>query len=320
MKRTSEFIELGLYAINQGQSFSQISDILINTDTKRIEYLTTNDGYNIYACSILPYDCIYGIGDNFITTEDSSLFVSLEQCYSRIVNLLSFKVLQSLVVMSVAGQIVGQVLDISFDEKTGMLTELITEAGDSLPVDIIVKITKDYVFVNNGKDAIRPMVKRPILQTKAEAIANASVYPGAAAYSGAVHTTPIAPVAYTAPTPAPAEVQPVPAIEEVPDVSDLSDFFADNVMPDDSVAPVITPAIQMPTPAPMPSPASIPEKPAMPEKSGLAARAEKFGLIGKRVPKDILDNDGTMLASRGDEITSDLLELLKSKNKASLLL
>ncbi len=315
MKRTSEFIELGLYAINQGQSFSQISDILINTDTKRIEYLTTNDGYNIYACSILPYDCIYGIGDNFITTEDSSLFVSLEQCYSRIVSLLSFKVLQSLVVMSVAGQIVGQVLDISFDEKTGMLTELITEDGDSLPVDIIVKITKDYVFVNNGKDAIRPMVKRPILQTKAEAVANASAYPGAAAYSGAVHTIPNAPSAVpTEPAQTPIDVQSIPEVEPVPDITDLSEFLFDEEMPDDSVAPVISPAIQVPVQA------QTLEKPAMPEKSGLAARAEKFGLIGKRVPKDILDNDGTMLASRGDEITPELLELLKSKNKASLLL
>lgn len=153
MKKSTEVLGLKVMGIREGRDKGIIQDIMINAAAKKVEYYIVKEsrGYGFYA--ITSKDVI-GIGADYAITpsienvkklyESRELLEATEKGFYMIGS----------TALSSSGDIIGEVNDFSYSEKTGELQKLFLDNGNEFLADRIATLAANTVFLSLGDDFV----------------------------------------------------------------------------------------------------------------------------------------------------------------------
>lgn len=146
MKNASFVQNLQVVSIREGQVSGKPQSLLVNPDTKKVEYLVLKD-VNADGVAMLSMQNVVSIGEDFIVInaladikkayQSRVYFEALDRGFS----LLGIRVL------AVSGDIMGAVTDYEFDTKTGEIHSISSD-DTTFTGEQITMITKNMIFVN----------------------------------------------------------------------------------------------------------------------------------------------------------------------------
>lgn len=151
MKKTKQILGLPVMGMKEGKTRGIATDFLIDADAKRIRYILLNNERNAQT-RVLAIEDVKGIGANYIMTESienaKGLFECPDVCQEMETTALYGNELLSARVLSVVGNILPEVREFVFDEKTGNIETLILANGQEHPASIIATLARDIVFLD----------------------------------------------------------------------------------------------------------------------------------------------------------------------------
>ncbi len=150
MKRATEILELKVFAIKNGTAHGDIQDLLIEPKSKRLAYVLSNKGHSLAGLRVLPFDKIYSVGIDFITTESEQAFISVKENFDEITAAISFLDLLGAEIMTVSGENAGKLRDLSIDEQTGVVETLHLDSGD-FSAPLVESFSLGVIFIQSGK-------------------------------------------------------------------------------------------------------------------------------------------------------------------------
>lgn len=244
MKKTKEITGLPVIAIEGGCQLGTVYSLLINPETKKVDYLVLDRGKWYQEMRVLNYEEVIGIGEFAVTTKDSSKAVPVSSS-ERAIDLMEkdIRVLGTRV-MTDKGKVIGTVTEYYIDEETGNIK------GCQVSPD-----GKEEGSIIQGKNVIT--YSKDIIIVTGEAADNTLREPS--------------------PEETPAEQK--PALSE------------------EAVRP--------------------PEETGEERKKPIKVFEEhqRKYLLGRKVGKDIVDDNGNLLAREGEQITEELVEKVSEAGK-----
>ncbi len=318
MKKTSEIFDLTLYSVKEGKSYSTVSDILLDPVTKKIEYFITNTGNSILSVSIIPYENVLCIGSDFVTTESGESFITLESCFERVYKLLSVKDLLNAKIMSVNGLYIGTATELCIDESSGKLDSILFQ-NSSIGVDLVATITRDFIFIFDENGSFKSMhekkkeesltinqaneEQKELLNTN-DVISDNS--PDSDNFQEGLEDS--SPHNNFSNEQNNAQQQSVVSEQNNISIKEENPSLTANISPSAESSD-----IQAKKESIFAQTSDTPKEPAK-------SQPDMSILLGKRVPKDILDSEGNIIVKRGDVLTKKSLDEIKAKNSALSLL
>lgn len=314
MKLSTELKNLPIVSIAEGEEVGMVKDFIIDPISKSIVAVVIEDTKWFEGAKVISFSLIHSIGDFAITTENVSSVVSLANM-PELTELIKKKLkIVDAKVITRAGRLVGFVKEYSIDDRTGEIIGLELKADANIqsidrniiPTECIVTIGKDIIIVNEDIEA------------------NLRSDHGAAAASVAGMVRPAAPkpapkpAAAPAPQPAPEPVvqRPAPSkpaaaegIDSGPDVD--IEVLLDLDAEAESAGLVEEPAVS----------SDAQEKSGADVEEGKESLSEIFErrqikyMLGKKVSKDVVSEDGQLIISQGETISDDVIKRAKAAGK-----
>ena len=149
MKSSSQVTGLPLIGVNEGLECGQVQNIVIDPATKKIKSLILQGVKSEYDYRELKISDIIGIGKDYVITQSIENAAAIGLANAGM-TLLKIKCIAS------SGDILGNVKDFIFDEKTGDIESIQIDAGLDIPGSGILSLSNNLIFVNIDAD---PAVK-----------------------------------------------------------------------------------------------------------------------------------------------------------------
>ncbi len=295
MKKMSEILGLSLFTIKEGQSCGTVNDIIVDPLTKQVIYIITNTGNSIFSVSILPFENVMSIGTSFITAQSKDYFVSLGECYQHISNLISIMDLMKAKVMFISGSNIANITDIVIDDL-GKLSEIIMDNSVVINAELVSTITRDFIFVSDNEEINAKFSEKKTNELTQSTAQNQVPQPENAVVDSVAQN----PEQFT-------NQDETDTSEQTEQISSIQEQEPTSLQEQE------TSAQEQDT-------NSEYEEDLKPAENNTASRIDMSPLVGKRVPKDILDADGSIIVRRGEVLTPRLLEEIKLKNRVTSLI
>ncbi len=159
MKKSSETLGLKVMGIREGLENGIAQDFMIDAAKRTVEYLILKDN-NGYGFRAIATGDVLGIGADYIMT---STIENAKKIYEskEILEVIEkgFFILGA-TVLSSTGDVIGGIVDFSFDEKTGALDTLYLDNGEEYSGNKITTLAGKMVFVDkSGNEALRQTVE-----------------------------------------------------------------------------------------------------------------------------------------------------------------
>jgi sporulation protein YlmC with PRC-barrel domain len=149
MKNASNVLGLQVVGIKEGITAGKPQSFVVNPETRKVEYLLLRESKGDGA-TLLGMQSVVGMGEDYIVInslhdikkayQSKTFSEALERGFSLI----------GISILSVSGDILGEISDFEMDEKTGELGTIFGEGGIAFNSSEVVTITKNFVFVNKG--------------------------------------------------------------------------------------------------------------------------------------------------------------------------
>jgi len=145
MKSSSQVTGLPLMGVKEGLEYGTVQDIVIDPQTKKVKSLILRGSKNEYDFCELKISDIIGIGKDYVITQsiENATAVGLA---NNGMTLLKIRCITS------SGDILGNIKDFIFDEKTGEIKSVQIDADLDIPGDSILALSNNLLFVNATPD------------------------------------------------------------------------------------------------------------------------------------------------------------------------
>lgn len=334
MKKTSEVFGLPVISVLQGTQVGTVKDAVIDPVKKEVAAFVVKDQEWYKSVKVLPFNYVKSIGSDAVVVDktDQVLEISASKHMESLARQ-SVEVKGSKVV-SLGGKVAGKVSEFVFDEKRGDLAEIIVSSGGaprSIPVSKVVTLGRDLVVV--AEEGEESLAEEAFAEAEEEEEEEAETPEEAAAPEPTIEEEAPAASAY-------AEAAPEEALEEAPEEVPLAEETVEAPAPEpeapeavekrswaaeaeievEAAAPAKQAAPEEAAPVEAAPEAPAPqEAPAAAEPTGdMGSRQDSF-LVGKKATKDIVADDGTVIVSAGETITSEVIERAKEAKKFLML-
>ena len=150
MKQTKQVLGLPVMGMKEGKTQGIAVDFLIDADAKRVRYVILKNEIG-YGFRVLAIEDVKGIGTNYIMTssiENVKVLYSCPDLLKEMETALYGSDLLGAKVLSVVGNILPEVREISFDEQSGNIENLILANGQEYLASVIATLAKDVVFLD----------------------------------------------------------------------------------------------------------------------------------------------------------------------------
>ena len=117
MKSSSQVTGLPLMGVQEGMEFGTVQDIVIDPQTKRVQSLILRGAKNEYDYRELKLSDIIGIGKDYVITQtiENAVAMGLSNAGMALLNIRC---------IASSGDVLGNVKDFVFDEKTGVINSV----------------------------------------------------------------------------------------------------------------------------------------------------------------------------------------------------
>jgi uncharacterized protein YrrD len=141
MKSSSQVTGLPLMGVKEGLEYGAVQDIVIDPQTKKVKSLILRGPKNEYDYRELNISDIIGIGKDYVITQ------SIENAASVGLSNTGMTLLKIRCIAS-SGDVLGNIKDFVFEEKTGEIKSVQIDAGLEIPGDSIMALSNNLLFVN----------------------------------------------------------------------------------------------------------------------------------------------------------------------------
>lgn len=313
MKRTQEILGLPIISISEGIEVGKVKSIILNADKGAIDYIIVDSGIQIMGARVVPTEKILGIGEYAVTIDSESAINDIGKVPSAIDLLQKNIQVKGTKVLTRKGRLIGEIGDIYVDEDTACTitgVEFISDATQKkisiIPRERIITFGKNLAIVS--EDVESSLVDKPSNLASVDIFAE--------------------------------QKKNNFSVSENSDEKTINNYefenLTENVEPDNIVDETYIFSQQMseekiPQPEGLEVPEfsgsfregedakydneSIPTNSAEEPSSNLFEQRQKQYLIGRKVTKNIFDNDGNIIIEEGSIITDDSFELVKEAQK-----
>jgi len=154
MKKTKEINGLPLIAINGGENLGQIEALVVNPDSKSVEFLLISREKWYQEMRAINYTDVIGIGESAITTQDEnnvkplSLNHSAVELLNKNINVLNAKV------MTTKGKIMGSVSEFFVAEDDGKISgyQMAENGSDFITAASILTLGSEMIIIDENAD------------------------------------------------------------------------------------------------------------------------------------------------------------------------
>jgi len=140
MKSSSQVTGLPLLGVQEGMEFGTVQDIVIDPQTKKVQSLILRGAKNEYDYRELKISDIIGIGKDYVITQ------TIENAMARGLSNAGIALLNIRCIAS-SGDVLGNVKDFVFDEKTGVIKSVQLDTGSEIPGESIMALSNNLLFV-----------------------------------------------------------------------------------------------------------------------------------------------------------------------------
>ena len=140
MKSSSQVTGLPLMGVQEGMEFGTVQDIVIDPQTKRVQSLILRGAKNEYDYRELKLSDIIGIGKDYVITQtiENAVAMGLSNAGMALLNIRC---------IASSGDVLGNVKDFVFDEKTGVINSVQLDTGAEIPGESIMALSNNLLFV-----------------------------------------------------------------------------------------------------------------------------------------------------------------------------
>ncbi|HHT86068.1 MAG TPA: hypothetical protein GXZ61_00145 [Clostridiales bacterium] len=150
MKQTKQVLGLPVMGMKEGVTQGIAVDFVIDAEAKKVRYIILKNEIG-YGFRVLAVEDIAGIGTDYIMTSTvqnvKKLFDSPELLQEMEAALYGSDILGAKV-LSVVGNVLPNVKEMVFDEKTGDIDSLILANGKDYLASVIATLARDVVFLD----------------------------------------------------------------------------------------------------------------------------------------------------------------------------
>lgn len=152
MRKLSEIRELPVMEILNGSVAGKVRDIVMNPDTKEV-IMVMEEGV-FFDYHILRKEDAMGIGHDFIMIKTGQAIQSSRENAELAKLLTEYYSIIGLMVITSKGNIVSHIKDISIDEDSWQIAEIILEDGKVYTKNQLLSVSSKYVFVQEDEDTV----------------------------------------------------------------------------------------------------------------------------------------------------------------------
>ena len=140
MKSSSQVTGLPLLGVQEGMEFGTVQDIVIDPQTKKVQSLILRGTKNEYEYRELKLSDIIGIGKDYVITQtiENAVAMGLSNAGMALLNIRC---------IASSGDVLGNVKDFVFDEKTGVIQSIQLDSGVEIPGESIMALSNNLLFV-----------------------------------------------------------------------------------------------------------------------------------------------------------------------------
>lgn len=155
MRKLSEIAQLPVMEILNGKIVGKVRDIVVNPDTK--EALMVMDEGVFSDFHILQKGDVQGIGRDFIMIKTKQAIQSSRENPELAKALTEYYSIMGLLVITADGNIVSKIEDVSIDEQSWQIMEIMLEDGKVYQKGQLLSMSEKYVFVQG--EAVEEVVE-----------------------------------------------------------------------------------------------------------------------------------------------------------------
>jgi uncharacterized protein YrrD len=313
MKRTQEILGLPIISISEGVEVGKVKSIIVNADKGAIDYIIVDSGIQIMGARVVPTEKILGIGEYAVTIESESAINDIGKVPSAIDLLQKNIQVKGTKVLTKKGRLIGEIGDIYVDDDnacmiTGVefLSDVSQKKVSIIPRERIITFGKNLAIVSDDvegslvdKSSSLSSVDVLSEQKKNEFSISESKYEPSLLNFDIPEVTNQAEIkfdeseSYILKSEFVEEQNPLPEGQEVPAFT--GNFREEEFNEYDTES----------------TDTGNPEE----SDTNLFEHRQKQYLIGRKVTKNIFDNDGYIIIEEGSIITDEIFEKVKIAQK-----
>ena len=139
MKKSSQLMGIQLIGMKEGAECGVIQDIVIDQQTKKVRSVILRSAKNEYEFLELQIGDVLGIGKDYVTTKSNDAVKKVD--LKNGMTIMSVKCIDS------SGDVLGDIEEIAFEEKTGEIVSVKTDSGMEIDGSNIISLSNGRMFV-----------------------------------------------------------------------------------------------------------------------------------------------------------------------------
>lgn len=150
MKQTKQVLGLPVMGMKEGKTQGIAVDFMVDAEAKRVRYIILKNEIG-YGFRVLAIEDVTGIGTNYIMTSTVDNAKKLYECPDLLKEMettLYGSDILGAKVLSIVGNILPEVREFTFDEKTGNVENLILANGRDYLASAIATLAREVVFLD----------------------------------------------------------------------------------------------------------------------------------------------------------------------------
>lgn len=157
MKSLSEIRGLKIISINEGRQISTVKDVVLHSDEGKLAFFIIDQPSDYLGARLIAFQDILGLGDYAVIIAESNVIRDVAHCP------LAIELLQKDVrvigsqVLTNNGSLIGQVTEVTIDEKTGKIAtcQALAPHGKNIEIkcDHIIAFGKEIVIIDENPSA-----------------------------------------------------------------------------------------------------------------------------------------------------------------------
>lgn len=148
MKLASAIAKLPIISVSEGEQTAAVCNLLVGRKSKKVEFLSVNNGAEEIIANVVAFGDIKGIGNDYIVVSSSDNIVKPYVNDRLIMEIEDCILLNGKLVLSLSGDVFGAISDFALDEKTGAIVSVTLDNQREIEGDKLVTLSSKFVVVD----------------------------------------------------------------------------------------------------------------------------------------------------------------------------
>lgn len=181
MERLSRVMGLRVLGIKEGVECGQISEFVVDQESKMIKFVVLDSGKGCFGLQVLPIEAVSGMGQDFTTTATAETVTNVWETEEAMKLAFSDADIINARVVSSTGDVLGKIVDFEFAPESGEIETYVMEDGTEIGKRSIFTLSRGTVFVDKTimDEPDEPVYEAPAMEAAPAAPAAEYVAPEA---------------------------------------------------------------------------------------------------------------------------------------------